>query len=448
MTKKFFLYMFFIALGYFLVFKFTYKALENEHVYGSLFSSFVSTYENQNGVISVVKKPFTEINDAAYATMDAAHYSYIRSHWYDINPNDEETKYNFAFFPLFPVVWKFFSGLGIITVNYFLYFASILILAFTFCRKSIIAAVIVALALPTLTVFLLPYTEALFMFSISIALLGYKEKKKNLYITGLLLASITRPVFLLFICALIAAEVFQFLQKKKTERGSTLIAIFVMLSGTFAVAMFQHIFFNVPFFTFISSQEHWGTFFRIPETINDWSTEGYGMNVGALMFCFVFGTASLVSALIKKQKEETNDFDFWYYFSWIFLMATCVYVLLFQGGCLHSLYRYTLCSPFFYVILFQNINKIENLSIKSSLVLLILFLVSCFFFLDLVIYAKQWDFSKTGFVLLTSNLLFFILSFRLNNRFKFLIYAFLILCGVFWNCYLYNMFFSRAWIFL
>jgi hypothetical protein len=446
MNRKLYIQLFFIALAYLFVFSITYKALENQKIY-SFFSSFMSTYENQNGIISAAQKPFVKIADSAYVTMDAAHYSYIKDHLYTADPNDVETNYNYGFFPLFPIVWKFFSGLGIVTFNYFLHFASIILLAFAFCKDKKKSAIITVLALPTLTVFLLPYTEALFMFSVSLAMFGYKNENKVLYIIGLIMASATRPVFLLFLGTLIVTEIYQFLRNQKVNYKNLLLVSSIVLSVTFLISIFQQTFHNGSLFTFMSVQKHWGTFFRIPETISDWSMEGFGMNVWALSFCFVFGGTALIFTLFKRTSTNST-FDYWYYFSWIYLLATCIYVLLFQGGCLHSLYRYTLCSPFFYIILFQHLNNEKSLLFEQAALLFVCFFVTCFAFFFFVDYPHKWDFSKTGFVLLTLNLLFFIFNAHLNNRFRIFGYLPLIMCSIFWNCYLYNMFFSKAWIFL
>ena len=447
MTRKILFYSFLIACGYFIAFKLTYTLLENEKVYTSFFASFMPTYENQNGDVNIVYKPFTKITESGYTLVDAASYSYIKDNFYNANPNVKETNSVYGFFPLFPLIWKFFSGYGIIILNYFLHFVSIVILAFVFCKKKILMAVVTIISLPTLTVFLLPYTEALFMFSISIALLGYKEKNKYLYFSGLIMASATRPVFLLFLFSLIATELFQFLCNKKIQYKHLLVTSTIVLSVTFIISLIQYTFHKQSLFTFMTVQNFFGTYFRIPNTINDWSIEGYGMNVWALLFCVIFGITSLISKYFKKSNRESN-FNYWYYFSWFYLIATCIYVLLFQGGCLHSLYRYTLCSPFFYIIIFNHINILETLSLKKSLLLTCCFIISCLLFFHFVSFSSQFGFSKIGFVLLMLNLLFFIVSRHLNNYSKYIIYIPLIIVSILWNCYLYNMFFSRAWIFL
>ena len=446
-TRRLILYLFFIAIGFLICFALIYKSLENSRVYNAYFSSFMPTYENQNGTICSVNKPFTKIEEIGYIAMDAASYWYIRNNFYTIDPNNIETNYTFGFFPLFPVLWKFFSGQGIIIINYFLHFIAIVILAFTFCRKKIVFAIITVLALPTLSVFLLPYTESLFMFSISVALLGYTKENKYLYTIGLILASATRPIFLLFLFALIATEVYQYLRNKKINYKHLLFTSAIVISVTLLVSLFQYSYHKSSLFTFMSVQRHWGTYFRIPNKISDWSWEGYGMNVWALLFCFIFGIASLISALFKKLKTESG-FEYWYYFSWIYLIAVCGYVLFFQGGCLHSLYRYTLCCPFFYVIIFNHINSMERLPIGGALILFISFVIVCDLFFHAVEYPAKGGFDRTGFILLTINLLFFILSAKVSDRIKYFSYIPLIIAGIIWNCYLYNMFFSKAWVFL
>ncbi|OFY87572.1 MAG: hypothetical protein A3F72_05535 [Bacteroidetes bacterium RIFCSPLOWO2_12_FULL_35_15] len=446
--NKTFLYALLIGFFYLITFTFTYKALENQTIYDKIFSSFMPTYENKNGEINLVKKPFTKITDADYTIMDASHYSYIKDNSYKIGDDVEETKYNFAFFPLFPIVWKFFSNLGIVTLNYFLFIASIIILAYVFCSESINKALLIALTLPTLTVFLLPYTESLFMFSISIGLLGFKRKNNYLLLTGFFLASITRPVFLLFIASAIATSIYILIRDKKIDIKQLIILCIPFIIGTVMVGLYQQTYHNDSFFTFISAQKHWGTYFRLPETINDWSNEGYGMNVWALIFCFVFGIGLLLFNLFKRVKEEVDDLKYWYYFSWIYLVATCVYVLLFQGGCLHSLYRYTLCSPFFFIILFSHLKDFNIIPVKYSISLVIAFFIGLFLFLKMVSYSSNWDFSKLGFILLSCVFLLYIAFQKFKTNYLYIAYSLILAVSIVWNCYLYNMFFCRGWIFL
>ncbi|MCK6648671.1 MAG: hypothetical protein L6Q66_03355 [Bacteroidia bacterium] len=425
----------------------TYKALEKTSFY-NLFSSFMPTYENVDGAIGQVNKPFVKITDQGYEIMDAAHYAYIKENSYNVSPENEETKYDIAFFPLFPLIWKFFSNFGIVVLNFLFFITSIILLASIFCKDSLQKAMLISLALPTLTVFLLPYTEGLFLFCISLSLWGYKKENKKIYFIGLLLASITRPVFLLFICAAIATSIYELIKGKKINLKFLLLTCSPFIIGTLSVAAYQSFYHDGSFFAFMSSQKHWGTYFRIPDTVNDWSNEGYGMNSWALIFFSVFGILILVYNLISKSYNSEKKYPFWYNFSWIYLLATCCYVILFQGGCLHSLYRYTICSPFSFILIFYHLEDTSSISKKYILFITSLFVITTILFFKNVDYSANWDFSKMGFVLLMTNLFIYLIRQYLNNRLFFTIYFALILAGILWNTYLYNMFFSKAWIFL
>ncbi|MCW3084697.1 MAG: hypothetical protein JWP12_2063 [Bacteroidetes bacterium] len=449
-----------ISVLYLAVFLLMYCLLQNSFIYNRFFSAFMPTYENVDGVISKGNKPFTEISDQTLNTMDAAHYVTIRDHLYTATPEIEDSQFNAAFFPLFPLVWKLFflPARGVIFLNFLLYVISAMILAFIFCKNSFINALLVTFTLPTLTVFLVPYSEAVFMLSISITLLGWKQKNKYIYMGGLLAASMTRPVFLLMIAAIIATEAFYFARDKayKINYKHVLISVLTLLSGTFIVALFQQLYHHGSLLTFIEAQKHWGTYFRIPSKIIDGSFESLGMNIFALVFCFFFGAAVLVPKFLPKAQKETDPFDYWYYFSWIYLLIATLFVLLLQGGSLHSLYRYTLCTPFFYIIVFQQFRSGFKLSQLELIWIFGGFIFCCLLFMELAPYSRSWDleeakgygFTKMGFLLLCLCLFYFLILKNCNHFFKYIFLGLLIFSGIIWNCYLLNMFTSHTWIFL
>ncbi len=440
------------AVSYLVLFTMVYHLLTKSSVYDRFFSSFMPTYENQNGAITSVKKAFTPIAEEPFTrTMDAFHYSYIKNNLYHFNPDDDATRFNFAFFPAFPLFWKTLgvSGIAISIFNFFLHIISLIILITIFRPGSKLLSTLAILSLPTLTVFLIPYSEGLFMLAISIALLGWKKENRLLYISGLLLASVTRPVFILLIMACIATEIYKRIyNRQKPDYKNLLITITTILSGTLLVTLFQWTFHHDSLLTFITAQKHWGTFLQFPKTIVDWSNEGYAMNVWALGFCFVFGSAVLLFPLKKTKIISTPTFDYWYYFSWIYLLLASMFVLAMQGGCLHSLYRYTLCTPFFYIIILKHLTDVYKTNILNSLIVFSMFIVGCSLFFTIADYGKSWDFSKTGFILLCANLGFFILSQRFSATAKYIGYSILVATGIIWNCYLLNMFLTKAWVFL
>ena len=447
----------FIPIGifgaYLLAFIIIYKCLESPSVYDKYFAKIMPNYENINGNREQVTKPFISISSKALEeTNDAASYFQIKNDYYNYRADDEFAKYNFGFFPLFPIVWKIthLSGKGILVFNYFLFAISILILASVFCPKSMVTASLVVLALPTLTVYFVPYSESVFLFCISIAILGWKRKWTSIFLLGLFLASCTRPVFLLLIGSFIATEIFFFIRNKNRhfEAKKILLPVAAILTGTLCVALFQKTFHHSSLLTFIEAQKHWGTFLQIPKTIVDWSNEGYAMNIWAMFFAFIFGFSILIKELIRKSATKEVSFNWWYYFSWIYIIAASVFVIILQGGCFHSLYRYTLCTPFFYIIVFQHLNENKKLNLLQPYMVTALSIFSSIYFIANGGYGNNWNFTKVGFVLLSLNLIFFIVLPRLNLISKSIGFGLLILGGIIWNCYLLNMFVSQAWIFL
>lgn len=443
------------ATLYLSLFACIYHLLTLSSVYDRFFSSFIPTYDNLDGNFNIVtaKKAFTRLTERPFTeTMDAYHYATIKNNLYNYNPNDEVSRSNFAFFPLFPLMWKVLgiSGIGISIVNFLLHCISLIILIPIFCRDNKTLALLAIFSLPTLVVFLIPYSEGLFMLSISLALLGWKKENKLLYITGLLLASMTRPVFILLIASCIATEVYQRLCDKhyKINYKNIIVTATAILSGVFLVALFQYTYHHGSLFTFINAQKHWGTYLQIPKTIVDWSNEGYAMNVWALAFSTVFGGIILLTKLLKAKNTGNIQPDYWYNFSWMYLLFATLFVIMLQGGCLHSLYRYTLCTPFFYIIILKHLNTEYTPQLIKSISITAIFIIACFIFFAIADYGKGWNFTKTGYILLSLNLLFFIVMQRLNNIQKYTGYGFLIISGLVWNCYLLNMFISKAWVFL
>lgn len=455
MKTKITFFIFIIGIVYYLLFTSVFGLLQKPSFYNSFFSGFMPTYEIKDNQIVSANKPFVVAESKLYEeTMDAFHYSCIKNNFYNYDPNDEVSRSIFAFFPLFPVIWKLsmLSGKAVSLFNFILYIISLLLLVFTFCDSNKRMGVLLAFTLPTLTVFFIPYSEAVFMLSISIAVYGWKRKNNKLYMAGLFLASMTRPVFILLIASCIATEIFLWLCNKKRKMNFKHIAntCLPILSGVLLVTLIQRIYHHGSLLTFIHAQKHWGTFLQIPKTIVDWSTEGYGMNVWAMGFCFVFGSVILLSKFFKREEDTSNDSEtnYWTYYSWIYMMAAVVFVLLLQGGCLHSLYRYTLCTPFFYIILFQYINSLHEKIFIKQLVVFALFIFSCLIFLELSPYGKAWDFSKIGFLLLSVNLFLLIGIQKLSKTQQYLGIALIAVGSLIWNCYLLNMFLVKAWIFL
>ncbi|MGZ6414256.1 MAG: hypothetical protein ACXVED_06305 [Bacteroidia bacterium] len=427
--------------------------MEKTPFYNRWFSSFMPTYDKVNGEIIRTAKPYNPIQKIAFEkNFDAQTYNAIRSTLYKTIETDPNSKYKVAFFPLFPILWKVLgvSGFSLAIINFLLFSLAIFILFYVFIPKGSLTLFLFIFALPTLTVFIMPYTEALFMLFVCISTLGWYKEKYFFFYSGLFFACLTRPIFVILIFCFIALELFFYLKNRTFDKGGikiSFVAIATISMATASVGLFQKLFHNDSFFSFILAQKHWGTFLQTPKSFYDWSFEGFGMNVFSLCFAFFGGGAILLYTLFNKNITLDRKKDFWVLFSWIYLILSSVFVLAMQGGCLHSLYRYTLCSPFFFIILFHFYEK-KQFKIQNSIKLFLIIVFSSLTIFFLCPFSANWDFCRVGYYLLIASLFYFIFERYLNNKIKYVILCVFILCGLVWNTYLLDMFNNCAWIFL
>ncbi len=130
-----------------------------------------------------------------FLNWDAEHYYRIKNFGYE--------GFRVAFFPLFPFVWKLLhlNVIGIIFLN-----AAVFFIAFYFLIRSLRSntlEILLYLSIPSFCFFFLPYSEAIFFACSTLFLMGLKKNKISIVWLGLLLCSISRPAFTVFIPALI-----------------------------------------------------------------------------------------------------------------------------------------------------------------------------------------------------------------------------------------------------
>jgi len=94
--------------------------------------------------------------------------------------------------------------------NRIVFFNSILFLiSFYFLIRTLETSTletILYLSIPSFIFFYLPFTESIFFASSTLLLFGLKNKKIHFVVTGLLLCTLSRPAFIIFIPALIITE--------------------------------------------------------------------------------------------------------------------------------------------------------------------------------------------------------------------------------------------------
>jgi hypothetical protein len=189
-------------------------------------------------------------------------------------------------------------------------------------------------------------------------LLGFSNKKLNLILLGLFLASLTRPIFTVLIPALIITEL---LSKTSIKEKLQHILAYILSSGIgmmLAVMLqYKH---TGEWFAVFKVQEQWGTYFRIPSLpLKSWAA-GIPTRLDGLAFLIGIIAGLILLAKIMNLKRLRNiNLPPEVLFSLAYIGGTTLIVLFFRGGWLPSLNRYIFTTAFFLVAL--------NFFLKSDL---------------------------------------------------------------------------------
>ena len=310
---------------------------------------------------------FDKIN---FLNWDANHYNFIKEKGYK--------DFRLAFFPLFPIIWRFLDvGVyTIILINSLIFFISFYLLLKNLEIKKV-KEILMYLSIPSFVFFYLPYSESIFFLCSLIIILGLKNNKNYLVYIGLFLSILCRPAFTVFIPALI---IMQLLNRNK-EKISLTIGFYLLVSilGIISVGIIQF-YDSGEWFKFFSEQKNWGNHLQIPKLpLTSWAggfivrTDGFAFLIGVL-------SGSFLTALILKLKWVKDAvLPKEVIFSLAYLGGITIAVLLFRGGSLFSLNRFVFATPFIIVVLNYWIKQQFNLKIKK--LLLIFGLIFIFWFL-------------------------------------------------------------------
>lgn len=398
--------------------------------------------------------PFHSINDSTVVRWDAEHYLLIKEHGYDKSKAGGDFIY--AFFPAFPAFWRVIgvSAKWMPLVNFMLYIVGLLIIYNLFATRFKSMSIWISMTLPSLVIFLLPYTEALFFLFVSIGLWGYMKQKYSLYFIALLLAALTRPSFTILGIALICNEVLDLLRHKEIKQF--FIRSFKMVSplllGTLLVGFIQYSQGSGELFAFMRVQEYWGHKLGFPKKLSDWSHQGFDLNVGILFMLFVPISIFLIKLFIfnlrsdvDSKKLPTDRLVNLRNLSMIYILGTVLFVVFFRGGSLHCLFRFVLCSPFAYVLLFTFPSY--KFSVKRSNLAAGVLSLLAFLTLTFVEYGRGWNFSDLGFFILVSSLFLMINSDQRGKNWYNLQLTCTVGLNVMWTAWMFNSYLGNCWIF-
>lgn len=289
-------------------------------------------------------------------------------HYFDIKNGNYES-YRSAFFPLFPLVWKFSQlGIyGIVVLNGLLYLLCFRWLAKEFSFSTLES--LLFLSIPSALFYFLPYTEALFFLFSSVTLIGLKKEKIWMITLGLLFCTLTRPSFTVLLPALILTTLLKPADWKQRMKE---IALYIGTSGlgVFLVALIQYVY-TQHWFTFFSVQKGWGNQLQIPQLpLTSWAG-GFIVRLDGLAFLFCVFTGFVFLYFLIKRRSKNWILSNELVFSICYLIGIAFIVLFFRGGSLFSLNRFVFATPFFILVLHAWLRYNKAFSTKHMILLFV-----------------------------------------------------------------------------
>jgi len=447
-----------ICLLCFIGFWIVFLAMQNKTVYFNTLGKISSNYYfMEDGNRGKEKKTFEKIADENMLHWDGEHFFAINEKGYSANE-----EYRFAFFPLFPFIWKLttLSPSNVIFLNFFMFACGLLILAYLFKQKW--KNVLVILSLPMFVVFLIPYTEATFFLMFSIAVLGYMKDKYWLYFIAMALASLSRNTILFVFPAIICVEILFFIKERNLRQSliRTSLGSLPVLIGTAILSLIQYFSGSGSIFKFLESQKYWGHKFSFPNFMNlhDWSYESFVINVPTLIMIGIPLSIFLLYITLRQLNTIKKDIPFLSFSSEnkldylnlviIFCsMAAFASIVLFRGGGLFGLSRFLLCSPYFVLLLFLNQEKLLSITSYKRVITFLLLALYSFTILILCNYLAYFGFHYLGFFIFVSTMALYLFK---DTKQKLIYKVFLIGTGILnilWTTYLFNMFLCNGWLY-
>jgi hypothetical protein len=172
---------------------------------------------------------------------------------------------------------------------------------------------------------------------------------------------------------------------------------------------------------------------------------------------FIYSLVLAISAMVKKKEHnkislftghEAYIKEYMFNVSILFITGVLVYFAITSGNVLNGFFRYTMAIPFFYIVMFQLPDKLENIKPGYKIVGLVLALGALYWFLTEVHYTGNLcRFEYTGlylFVFITPIILF---EKYLSPKMRYAALLIYIIPAIVWHTYLFNMYLSNAWIF-
>ena len=273
-----------IVAAVYALFSMVFALLQNPSVYSNTLGRISTNYERVTNkakryTINKVNKPLVAVTENNAYNWDAGYYMAIRD--YSYSDVDSHFMDRYAFYPFFPIVWKLscIRSHHIILLN-FLFFGLALILLSELLmkgKKYEILYFILALLIPPVVVFYLPYAESLFVLTLIVAMVGMYRKKYWFYFVPMVCFSMTRPAVVILMFAFLGTELVYFFRHRNYKhwlRQSALVTAPV-LTGWLIVTIMQYLY-SGSWTVYFDTWDIWSNESGIFNKITDWSIEAFG----------------------------------------------------------------------------------------------------------------------------------------------------------------------------
>jgi hypothetical protein len=455
-----------IGILNFFLFTGVFKLLQNEKIYQNTLGLISSNYERKgswgNYEIGKTSRAFLPVKNENFQTWDAAIYKCISEKMYSPG-NDCLGNVRAAFFPLFPALWKVthVSPIGISIINYFLFILSIALLVLFLLKTSLsnkMIAYAIMISLPSVIIFYIPYTEALFLFTMTVTAIGLLKKKYPIFFTGSFLMSMVRPATAFILIAIAFVELMNLIKNKNYRSFlKEIILKFLPFLLGYACTLFIQYLYTGSWSAMLEAQKHWAGGIKLIKGFSDWSVEGFGLSSFSIFFVCLPAILFILSLVINWRKKaignyllkiKGHDTDYLFLISVFYLAGIFAFTIMTSGGNLHSFFRFTLASPFFYIAILVFLNYISDKPLKLFVIIFIILNVFLVLFLNLVDYGGQrMQFALAGLYLSMVTSTFLLIKKMISPPFQISIMVVLIILNTIWNTYLLNVFFSDGWVF-
>ena len=440
--------LFFIAAGL------VHFLLQDEKVYDAV-KGVVKTYavnrESEDSWFAYrVEEPFTDITNEKMIIWDASHYNSIREYLYR-SPYDRK-HCEYAFFPLFPLMWRatHLPPIGICILNIILFAAGLTILWLLFKGKMPAWHILLALCMPYLVIFAIPYSEALFFITVSAGLYGLVKRRYWLYFAGFMLAAMTRSASNILFVAWLITDMLVCLQAKdswKVYLRNVALHLAPLAAGVSVVILIQWLCGATHPLQFVTSQGVWEKEVSLPSwPFTDWSVEGKSVTWPLIFTLFIPALIWLATRLFKSLKHHDTptpnqaDYQSARLLSVLFFVGNIVLALFTQGGCMYSQARLLSCTAFFMFLVF-------DLSCNPVPKVWRWIVGGCMLFTT--IYCSRMLFHADSLGCIITLLLFALVFYHhwMPRWVRNTLIAITIALNIYWTAYLFNCFLNGGWIF-